>query len=177
MRYIHSQGVIHRDLKPANILLDEHWRPKISDFGMCRLESVDSPATGRAGTLWYAAPEQTVDDEPHTKKTDVFSFGYLLYEIITGRRVFVAPDTPSGLVRRIQGRQFPTLPSEFGQFMQGLIVRCWSVNPRERPSFEVIFREITDSGFAILPGANAEAIRQSIQEILDWEDKASDQRN
>jgi hypothetical protein len=176
MRYVHAQGIIHRDLKPGNILLDEHWGPKISDFGLSRFESVEGPPTANTGTVWYAAPEQLVEDAPHTKKTDVFSFGYILYEIVTGRAVFPPWESQMGVLRRILVRDFPALPDQFGPLMQGLIRRCWSVDPFARPSFEEIFCEFQDCGFDILPNVNPEAIRKSIDEVLAFEAETTGQK-
>jgi hypothetical protein len=169
MRYIHSRGILHRDLKPANILLDEHWRPKISDFGVSRFVSTEGPPTAESGTLRYAAPEQFVEDTPHTTKTDVFSFGYILYEIITRKPVFSASESTMSVLTRIRDRDFPTLPAKFGALMQGLIDRCWSADPRYRPSFEFMFREFEQCGFAILEGADPAAIRTSVNGILALE--------
>jgi serine/threonine protein kinase len=169
MRYIHSREIIHRDLKPANILFEEDWRPKISDFGVSRPESAEGPPTSDTGTVWYAAPEQLVEGVRHTMKTDVFSFGYVLYEIITGKAVFGPPESVMGVLKRIRARDLPTLPDQFGDLMQGLIRRCWSKSPRDRPSFEAIFREFEQSNFAILPDANLEVIKESVNKILTWE--------
>jgi serine/threonine protein kinase len=72
MRYVHSRKIIHRDLKPAHILLDDCWRPKITDFGLSRHESAEGPPTAVTGTIRYRAPEQWAELAPHTRKTDVF---------------------------------------------------------------------------------------------------------
>jgi serine/threonine protein kinase len=141
---------------------------------MSRVESSEGPPTGDTGTLWYAAPEQLEEGERHTTKTDVFSFGYLLYEIITGRAVFAPPDTPMSVLRRIRAGDFPTLPDGFGAFMQGLIRRCWSKNPRDRPSFAQILRQFEDCGFTILPGVNADAIREAVDEVVAWESRMTE---
>jgi serine/threonine protein kinase len=176
MRYVHSRGIIHRDLKPGNILLDENWRPKISDFGVSRPESAEGPATGDTGTIWYAAPEQFVEGAAHTRETDVFAFGYLLYEIITGKPVFAPPESRMGVVRRIRAHDLPTLPPSFGVLMPGLISRCWSLNRRLRPSFEAIFGEFEDCGFAILPDVDSDQVRAFVNEILDLENRITGQK-
>jgi serine/threonine protein kinase len=176
MRYIHSCGIIHRDLKPSNILLDEEWRPKISDFGLSRRETSDGPPTANAGTVCYAAPEQWAEFGPHTTKTDVFSFGLVLYEIITGRSVF-GELSHWQVLKRMRARNLPTLPEEFGALMQKLIARCWSQDPRDRPSFAAIFDQFEESGFALLPGVNADEIRLSVNEVLSWEARLTNQES
>ncbi|KAK4440564.1 Receptor protein kinase TMK1 [Sesamum alatum] len=88
MEYLHSlahQSFIHRDLKSANILLDDDFRAKVSDFGLVKLapDTERSVATKLAGTFGYLAPEYAVTGKV-TTKVDVFSFGVVLMELLTG---------------------------------------------------------------------------------------------
>jgi hypothetical protein len=150
MRYVHSQGILHRDLKPSNILLDDNWRAKISDFGVSRPISAEDPPTADTGTIGYAAPEQLVENAPHTTKTDVFTFGLILYEIISGEPVFPTDETTMGFIRRLQSGDFPAIPEEFGSLMMSLIPRCWALSRKLRPSFEDILTEFRSAVMLML---------------------------
>ncbi|XP_031477885.1 cysteine-rich receptor-like protein kinase 2 [Nymphaea colorata] len=90
LEYLHKRceyKIIHRDIKASNILLDENLRPKIADFGLARLFSSDNShiSTSIAGTLGYMAPEY-IGHGQLSEKVDVYSFGVLVLEIISGTR-------------------------------------------------------------------------------------------
>ncbi|MEM9364514.1 MAG: protein kinase [Planctomycetota bacterium] len=111
LHYVHSMGVIHRDIKPSNILLDKRGTAYLADFGLALLEE-DAARTSRiAGTPAYMSPEQA-RGENHlvTGRSDLFSLGVVLYELITGKRPF-AGSTSHSVLRMIE-EQDAQPPSE-----------------------------------------------------------------
>ena len=91
LAYAHAHGVVHRDLKPGNVLFDAEDRAKVADFGIARVQGVDTLTEDGTilGTAAYMSPEQVVG-EPATTASDVYGFGILLYRMLAGRLPFEA---------------------------------------------------------------------------------------
>lgn len=110
LAYAHRQGVVHRDVKPSNLLLTPEGSVKISDFGIAKItgETSDLTRSGSVvGSPHYLSPEQ-IRGEALDGRTDIFSLGVVLYELLSGRRPFEG-DTLTTLVYQILHRPHPAL--------------------------------------------------------------------
>ncbi len=89
LHYAHVRGLVHRDIKPGNILLDEHDRPYVADFGLALREDSFGKGARFAGTPAYMSPEQArAEGHRVDGRSDIFSLGVVLYEMLTGKRPF-----------------------------------------------------------------------------------------
>ena len=129
---IHQRGIIHRDLKPANILFRADGRPVLVDFGLAKDLGVVSNLTiqGRLlATPRYMSPEQCMG-KPVDERTDLYSLGAILYEMLTGQKIF-AEATPADLMRLHATAPRPVL-REPHDVHQPLLDRLLAIDPAER---------------------------------------------
>jgi serine/threonine protein kinase len=171
MRYVHSRHIIHLDLKPSNILVNSSGYPWIADFGSSRLVS-DRGWSEEMPTVYYAAPEMYRQNEQHTLKCDVFSFGLILYEMLVGKPVFPRSEHLFTVMRRLRDEDFPAIPAESGRVMGDLIGKCWQKEPKDRPSFHEIFTMFESCNFDILPGADPVQLGNFCAVVVRWEEQA-----
>ena len=102
LAYIHGHGLIHRDLKPSNVMVDRERLVRLMDFGLAKFLADDGAVTagGRlAGTFRYMAPEQILGERLDSR-SDLYSLGVILYELLSGKAPFDAP-TPYELWQKV----------------------------------------------------------------------------
>ena len=166
----HSHGVIHGDVKTANILITDQGRVKLMDFGMARLASHNGSGSPLLGTPAYWCPEQ-IQGKPQDARSDIFSLGVVLYEMITGHRPFDA-DSLQGICSRVlsstplsPSRVNASLPATF----DSVIASCLAKDPAER------FGKAANLADTLYPFARrkTESPGQPIQQSPSIRDRAS----
>ncbi|MGA2263007.1 MAG: protein kinase, partial [Acidobacteriota bacterium] len=131
----HRQGVIHRDLKSSNIMLTRDGVAKVMDFGIAKVEGGKSLTASGAlvGTVFYMSPEQ-VRGEPLDARADLYSFGIILFELLTGRVPFKDGSEFSIMINQVQmpppppTQLLPDIPSD----IENVVLRCLNKRPEDR---------------------------------------------
>lgn len=124
----HSRGIVHRDLKPGNILFDQHDKPYLSDFGIAKLAESGATLTGSniVGTPAYISPEQGRGESDLDGRSDIYSLGIVLFEMLTGRVPFEA-DSATGQVVKHLSEPIPNIldyRSDLPEDIQEVFVRA-----------------------------------------------------
>ncbi|GAM22002.1 hypothetical protein SAMD00019534_051770 [Acytostelium subglobosum LB1] len=143
--------IYHTDLKSKNLLITNDLHVKICDFGLASCKKKDNGMADaeRLAYVYYAAPE-ILNSRPFTEKSDVFSFGTILWELITNVIPFNGM-TPMEVKDFLKSGQRLAIPSECPEFLQRLITDCWKHNAEERPSFVDIYYRLKEQTIAPPP--------------------------
>ncbi len=163
MDYAHERGVLHRDLKPANIKVTPEGQVKVLDFGLAKALGAQTPGSEQPspdesptitsaaftqagtilGTAAYMAPEQ-VRGKAVDKRADIWAFGCILYEMLTGTRAFASDTVPDTLAAVLNADpDWMKLPLSVSAPVRQLLRRCLARDPRER------LRDIADARFLL----------------------------
>jgi len=137
LSYAHSHGIVHRDLKPANALIDSYGNIFLTDFGIAKLLESASPRLTQTdaimGTPAYISPEQA-QGQPVDQRSDIYSLGIILYEMVTGRVPFMA-DTPLAIIFKHVSEPLP-LPSlikpDIPASIEQVILKALAKDPKDR---------------------------------------------
>ncbi|HKE28904.1 MAG TPA: protein kinase [Bryobacteraceae bacterium] len=149
LEYAHEKGIIHRDLKPANIKITPEGRVKVLDFGLAKAMASEASGAGQPeasptltmratmagvilGTAAYMSPEQARGQEAD-KRADIWSFGVLVYEMLTGRKLFEAPTVSDSLAAVLRADvDWSALPAGLPSNIGTMLRRCLERDPKRR---------------------------------------------
>ena len=142
IKYLHSRNITHCDLKSSNILLDKDFHVKLTDFGLSKIVNImydnENDKKGKFGTTHWMPPE-IMKSLKYEEKSDVFSYGMILYEIISGKIPYYGM-LPNQIIALVSGcRKIIQVPENSQNiFLDKLVKKCLKYNIQERPNFKDI---------------------------------------
>ncbi|KAL5540134.1 hypothetical protein UlMin_042358 [Ulmus minor] len=149
MAYVHALGLIHRDLKSDNLLIFSDKSIKIADFGVARIEVQTEGMTPETGTYRWMAPEM-IQHRPYTQKVDVYSFGIVLWELITGMLPFQNMTAVQAAFAVVNKGVRPIIPNDCLPVLGEIMSRCWDANSDVRPPFTEVVRMLENAETEIM---------------------------
>ncbi|RIA96744.1 kinase-like domain-containing protein, partial [Glomus cerebriforme] len=154
LNYLHNEYVLHRDLHSKNIVIHEN-NAKITDFGISKIQNDQNSTAyiGNFGVIAYMEPKRILDPNfPHTRSSDIYSFGVIMWEISSGYPPFIKCTSDSdraalGYAINSGTREvtIPNTPNEYAK----LYISCWDQEPKQRPTINDVLDEFKRMGFGI----------------------------
>jgi NIMA (never in mitosis gene a)-related kinase len=137
LKLLHDKKILHRDMKSANVFLFECGQAKLGDLNVSKLNKLGMLST-QTGTPYYAAPE-VWRDQPYDHKSDIWSFGCVIYEMCALQPPFKADDM-AGLFKKVLRANYPQIPTHFSHDMRTLIKMLLQVSPQKRPTCDELLK-------------------------------------
>jgi len=164
LSYLHGQKILHRDLKSLNVLLDAHYRAKLTDFGLSTVrkesQSVSTKRSDSVGTVPWMAPELFKRGAKYTEKCDMYSYGMVLWELCTHKVPFSDAEDMNVIPVWVGQGEREEIPQGTPEAIEHVIQMCWKASAELRPTAEVIVK-------MLLKAMGAEQSRLDIVEAVD----------
>lgn len=130
LRVLHTKNILHRDLKSANVFLNKDGTAKLGDLNVSKVAKGGLLYT-QTGTPYYASPE-VWKDQPYDRKSDIWSLGCVLYEMVTLKPPFRANDM-NGLYKRVLKGLYPPISQKYSRELASIIAKMLNVESKNRP--------------------------------------------
>ena len=161
-RFAHRRGVIHRDFKPQNVIVDDEGRAKVTDFGIARAGASDMTQTGSImGTAQYLSPEQAQGHAVNAR-SDLYSIGIILYELLTGRVPFDAESAVTVALKQVSESPYP--PSRLNPAvtpeLEAVVLRALEKDPADRFADADEFIAALEAAASRIPSAGGDRRRR-----------------
>ncbi|MCA9300317.1 MAG: serine/threonine protein kinase, partial [Phycisphaerales bacterium] len=153
LMHAHGKGIIHRDIKPSNILIDRTGMPRLMDFGIAKAQTFNTELTmpqSVLGTPAYMSPEQAIDSSSVDARSDIFSLGVVLYEMLAGRRPFEGASMTEIIARLREQQPTPLVEvnPEVSRSLQAVCLKALEKTPDRRyatiEAFVTDLRQVRD---------------------------------
>jgi beta-lactam-binding protein with PASTA domain/predicted Ser/Thr protein kinase len=167
-RFAHRRGVIHRDFKPQNVIVDDEGRAKVTDFGIARAGASDMTQTGSImGTAQYLSPEQA-QGHAVTARSDLYSIGIILYELLTGRVPFEADSAVTIALKQVNEAPLPPtqVNSSVTPELESVVLRALEKEPKDRFADADEFIAALDAAASRIPSPSAIAAAEAAAAAL-----------
>lgn len=155
LQYAHDKGIIHRDLKPSNLMISSEGALKLTDFGIAKDTDVTAltGANSTIGTAAYMSPEQCKGDRNLSNKSDLYSLGVVFYELLTGKKPFIAETTVEMFLKHVNerapriGKFVQDLPPKFESLILQLLEKDKDNRPIDAAWVRRMLHEIDEDSF------------------------------
>lgn len=166
MKAVHAKKIIHRDLKPSNILINDAGDLKIVDFGIAKGSKKQTQTGIALGTPHYMSPEQCEGRPNITYRSDIYSLGIVLWELVMGTPPFIAPeDTSDAFLAIVMQHLTAPVPidllqeNQIGRLFSEILLRMLDKNPEKRPEIDDVIQTLQSVKETLLKRSNALSMR------------------
>ena len=179
----HAAGIIHRDIKPQNIIISKEGKVKVTDFGIAKAVTSNTISTNAMGSVHYTSPEQARGGFSD-QKSDIYSIGITLYEMVTGQVPFDGDSTVSVAIKHLQEEITPPseLVSDIPYSLERIILKCTQKNAERRyPNTDELIQDLKrslvdpDGDFVVIPPlGNADTVIITDEELDEIQNSYED---